>query len=306
MIFIIFAILLILLLAVYRIAFYSSARGRREDIYDIPTSDQYQPKRERMRQLIGELAAVPCETVGITARDGVPLRARYYHTADGAPLEIQVHGYRGSAIRDFCGGAPLGMSHGHNILLVDQRAHGASGGSAITFGVKERFDVLDWIDYAIARFGSSVSIGLYGVSMGAATVLMAAGLDLPENVRGVVADCPYSSPEAIIRKVAREDMHLPPALAMPLIRMSARLFGGFSLRAASATEAVRRAKVPILIIHGEDDRFVPCGMSREICAANPDLVQLETFPGAGHGLSYIVDPERYKRLVAGFEKKILR
>lgn len=298
--------LLFTLFAIYRMAFYSRARGRVENMYDIPASPQYQPQRERMRRLIDDFAAIPFESVEITSRDGLPLRARYYHTADHAPLDILVHGYRGSAIRDFCGGAQIGRSFGHNLLLVDQRAHGASGGTTITFGVRERFDVLDWIAYALKRFGPDVSIGLYGVSMGAATVLMAAGLDLPENVRGVVADCPYSAPEAIIRKVAGEDMHLPASLAMPLVRLSARLIGRFSLREASAVEAVKRAKVPILIIHGEDDRFVSCGMSREIRAANPDCVQLETFPHAGHGLSYIVDTERYTRAVIGFEKKILR
>lgn len=93
---------------------------------------------------------------------------------------------------------------------------------------------------------------------------------------------------------------------MPLVRLSARLFGRFSLRESGAAEAVKRAKVPILIIHGEDDRFVPCDMSREIRAANPDCVQLEIFPDAGHGLSYIVDTARYTRVVVGFEKKILR
>lgn len=308
---IVLVVLLVLIvtavLIIYRIAFYSRERGRQENIYDIPSSPQYQPRREYMKKLIADLAAVPCERVEILSRDGVKLSARYYHSADGAPLQIQFHGYRGSAIRDFCGGARFALEMGHNVLLVDQRANGASGGRTITFGIRERYDVLDWIDYALKRFGAETSIGLYGVSMGAATVLMAAGMpELPDNVRGVVADCPYSSPEAIIRKVAREDMHLPAGLMMPLVKLASRVLGGFSLSADSPVEAVRRARIPILIVHGEDDRFVPCGMSREIRAANPNLVQLETFPGAGHGLSYIVDYGRYARLVVGFEKKILR
>lgn len=308
---IILAVLILLVviavLITYRIAFYSRVRGRKENIYDIPDSPQYQPRREYMKQLIADLAAIPCERVEITARDGTRLSARYYHTADGAPLEIQFHGYRGSAIRDFCGGAQFALEMGHNVLLVDQRGNGASGGATITFGVKERYDALEWIGYAIKRFGPETSIGLYGVSMGAATVLMVAGMpELPNNVHGVVADCPYSSPEAIIRKVAREDMHLPAGAMMPLAHLAARLIGGFSLTADSPVEAVKRAKIPMLVIHGEDDRFVPCSMSREIHRANPDLVQLETFPGAGHGLSYIVDPGRYRRTVIGFEKKILR
>ena len=298
---------LLLLLIIYRIAFYSAERGRKENIYDIPSSPQYQAGRERMRRLIEDFAAIPCERVEITSRDGLKLSARYYHHSDSAPLDILVHGYRGSAIRDFCGGGQISIGRGHNILLLDQRAHGFSGGRTISFGIRERFDVLDWIRYGIRRFGPEVSIGLYGVSMGAATVLMVAGSEeLPENVRGVVADCPYSSPEAIIRKVAGEDMHLPAYLAMPLVRLAARLLGRFSIRADSPVEAVKRAKIPILIIHGEDDRFVPCSMSRELHAANPDRVRLETFPGAGHGLSYIVDTDRYIRAVTGFEKEIMR
>lgn len=295
------------LFAVYGLAFYSPLRGRKENIYDIPSSPQYQPQRERMRGMIEAFAAVPFERVEIASRDGVKLRARYYHVSDSAPLEIQFHGYRGSAIRDFCGGGPIALSLGHNVLLVDQRGNGESGGRTIAFGIKERYDALDWVNYAMERFGKEVAIGLYGVSMGAATVLMAAGMpELPENVRGVAADCPYSSPEAIIRKVAEKDMHLPAFAVMPLARLAARLLGGFSLRADSPVEAVRRARIPILIVHGEDDRFVPCDMSREIRAANPECVRLETFPGAGHGLSYIVDAERYQRLVIDFEKEILR
>lgn len=297
-------ILLILLFfavlyGIYRMAFYSSPRGRVEDIYDIPSSPQYQPQRERMRTLISDLAAVPCEHVSIRSHDGLELHARYYHRSDSAPLEICFHGYRGSAIRDFCGGAQIGLNRGHNILLIDQRAHGASAGSTISFGIRERHDVLSWIDYARSRLGPDIPILLVGVSMGAATVLMTADMDLPANVRGIIADCPFSSPEKIIEKVA-QDMHLPGALLMPFVRLSARILGGFSLRETNAVEAVKRTRVPIMIIHGEDDQFVPCGMSREIHAANPELVTLHTFPGAGHGLSYIVDTQRYTRAVCDF------
>ena len=171
--------------------------------------------------------------------------------------------------------------------------------------MNERRDVLSWVEYIRGRLGQDVPVLLVGVSMGAATVLMAAGMDgLPENVRGVVADCPYSSPAGIIRKVAREDMHLPGALMMPLARLAARIFGGFSVDAASPAEAVKRLKVPALIIHGAEDRFVPCDMSREMARANPDMVRLEVFPGAGHGLSYIVDERRYASAIADFEKEL--
>lgn len=289
----------------YRTAFYSPEK-RKADDYAIPKGAQYEKERQRMRSLIREMDEIPYEAVTISAQDGTKLSARYYHVRDGAPLQIQFHGYRGAAVRDFCGGNKLARESGQNTLVVDQRAHGKSGGTAITFGIRERLDCLCWAEYANQRFGSNTPVFLSGVSMGAATVLMASELELPANVVGIIADCPYSSPEAIIRKVCREDMHLPPALVMPFIRLGARLFGHFDLREASAVQAVRNTSIPILLLHGEDDRFVPCGMSREIFDACTGEKTRITFPGAGHGLSYIVDTETYSEAVSRFVDQCLQ
>ena len=283
----------------YRVAFYAAPRKGDEDVYMIPTEEQYAKDRERLRECIGKLDKIEFQPVTIRSFDGRKLFGRYYHIQDGAPLQIQFHGYRGSALRDLCGGTPLALKLGHNVLLVDQRSHGQSDGNTITFGVLERKDCVEWIKYAQERFGAEVPIVLTGVSMGAATVLMASALPLPENVVGIIADCPYSSPKAVIRKVCR-DMHFPVSVTYPFIRLGARLLGGFSLTEEGAVDAVRESRVPILILHGEDDRFVPCEMSREIAKAAPDKVRLETFPGAGHALSYMVDPERYRRVTAEF------
>ena len=300
-------LLIVLLIAgfSYRTAFYSSAH-RKEDHYALPQGEQYEKERQRMLSLIRQMDDIPYESVFISARDGTRLFARYYHVRDGAPLQIQFHGYRGTALRDFCGGNKLARESGHNTLVVDQRAHGKSSGTTITFGIRERWDCLSWAEYANQRFGSNTPIFLSGVSMGAATVLMASELKLPANVIGIIADCPYSSPEAIIRKVCREDMHLPPALVMPFIRLGARVFGHFDLREAGAVQAVRNTNIPILLLHGEDDRFVPCDMSREIFDACTGEKTRITFPGAGHGLSYIVDTERYSEAVFRFVDQCLK
>ena len=129
-------------------------------------------------------------------------------------------------------------------------------------------------------------------------MLMASGLELPGNVRCIIADCPFSTPEAIIRK-ACVDMGLPQRFVYPFISLGARIFGGFDLTEGNTSEAVKRAKLPILIIHGEEDRFVPCEMSREICASNPQ-VELVTFPKAGHGLSFVTDRLRYEAVIRDF------
>ncbi len=282
----------------YYTAFYAP-RGPVEDHYRLPTGARDDREKNRMLSLIREMDAIPYERVFITAHDGVRLSARYYHVKDGAPLQIQFHGYRGTGVRDFSGGNKLAREMGFNTLLVDQRAHGRSGGHTITFGVRERYDCLSWTDYAVERFGPNVTIFLAGVSMGAATVLMASELPLPGNVAGIIADCPYTSPEAIIEKVCR-DKKIPPSLGMPLLRLGARACGRFDLRAASALEAVRHTEIPILLIHGEADSFVPCDMSRELHDACAGPAWLLTVPGAGHGLSYIVNTGAYARAVESF------
>ena len=299
----VFAALALLALAVtyfaWRVTFFSSSR-QRQGYGELPKGDQYKNGRKLMLSLISDLEEWPYESVETTAFDGIRLFGRYYHVRDGAPVQLQMHGYRGDAIRDFCGGAKLARQLGMNILLVDQRAHGHSGGKAITFGIRERYDCQTWTRYIYMRFGPETPIYLAGVSMGAATVLMAAGLKLPHTVRGIIADCPYSSPEAIIRKVISDDLHLPAPIVFPFVRLAARLFGNFSLRETSAAEAVSHSDIPALLIHGEDDRFVPCGMSAAIAGLCRGPCTFASFPDAGHGLSYIVDPERYGTLVADF------
>ena len=295
---------LILSYVCYRMAFYSS-KNRREGYKRLPEEGQYAPHRQLMSSLYKELEALPFEEVRIKSYDGLTLFGRYYHYRDGAPLEIEFHGYKGHAYRDFCGGNKLSRNSGSNILLVDQRAHGESGGKAITFGVKERFDCLSWCNYAVERFGKDIKIILAGASMGAATVLMASDLPLPENVKGIIADSPYSSPKKIIKKVCGQDMGIPANLAYPFIWLGASLYGGFNVTGASAENAVKSTKIPLLIIHGTDDRYVPYEMSREIFEASAGEKSLLTVEGAGHVLSFTTDPERYKNAVAEFKSKVL-
>ena len=204
-------------------AFYSPVKKRRRN-HELPPGEQYDRVAEYMHSLISELEAVPCERVSIVTFDGLKLYGRYYHVADGAPLQIQFHGYRGTPIRDFCGGCKIARETGYNVLLVDQRAQGESEGKTICFGLKEKYDLVKWVEYANARFGADTRIILVGVSMGGATVLEASELELPENVVGVIADSPFSSPEDIIGCVSKEK-GFNPKFAMPFIKLGARVFG---------------------------------------------------------------------------------
>lgn len=282
----------------YRQCFYSPPQ-KHNDPYEPLVGQQFLAVETEIFRVTGIMERYSFEDVSATAPDGTPLRARYYHLADGAPLMILCHGYRSSALRDCSGGHLLSRKLGFNALVIHQRAHGESGGTAITFGIREREDLHSWIRYANDRFGTDVPIIVYGISMGAATVLMGAELDYPSNVACIMADSPYSSPADIILKVCK-DMGYPPKLAYPFVWLGALIFGHFRLDACSAREAVRHSRIPILLIHGEDDRLVPVEMSNLIARACTCPCQVYTFPNAGHGLCYLTDPQRFERVVFDF------
>ena len=272
--------------------------------YPIPSGRIYEPFRDQMVQWMKEVRAMPSEAVSITSFDGLQLHGKYYEYAPGAPIELMFHGYRGSAERDLCGGVQRCFALGRNALIVDQRASEGSDGHVISFGINEHKDCHTWVDFMVKRFGPDVKIILTGISMGAATVMMAAGKPLPPNVVGVLADCGYSSPKAIIQKVIAQK-GLPPKLSYPFVKLGARLFGHFDLEETSPVEALQHCKLPVIFFHGEADDYVPCYMSRENFDACAGPRKLVTIPGAGHGLSYLVAPEYYLQELRAFFKPYL-
>ena len=297
-----FILLILLIFAgswyAYAVAFYSPKHKRTS--LDAPlVGDQYEAVADNISRISNIMQRISFEEVHIKADDGITLSGRYYHLNDDAPIEILFHGYRSHPYRDCSGGHALARKMGFNTLVVDQRSHSKSEGHTITFGIKERLDCLAWVNYLNKRFGTDTPIILSGLSMGAATVLMAAGLGLPDNVSCIMADSPYSSPVAIIKKVCKDEGY-PVALCTPFLYLGACIFGNFRLGACTANDAVRNAHIPILLIHGEDDRFVPCDMSVEIAANCASRVDVATFPNAGHGLSYMTDPVRYEKVVTRF------
>lgn len=290
-----------LLYFVYKYAFGADPKRLADDT-EIPNEEKYRDHVEGVRRNIQAIKDSVFEKWTITAHDGTKLVGKYYHQADGAPVVLMFHGYRSSAIRDGMGAFRACKEDGYNILMVDQRAHRESGGKCITFGVKERYDCVDWIHEVCRKCGKDVKIILIGLSMGASTVMMATGLDFPENVKGVIADCGYSTPKDILQTVIRT-MKLPVRLAYPVVKLSAKIYGKFDLEGASATEALAKCKVPILFIHGEADELVPCEMSRtnyEACASEKELY---TVAGAGHGLSYLTNVDAYMGKFRGFLEK---
>ena len=236
--------------------------------------------------------------------DGLLLRGKWVPAENPKATIILFHGYHTHYIHDFAGIFSLYHSIGLNLLLVRQRSHGESGGKYITFGVRERKDVRSWVDFHNRTHGMD-NVFLGGMSMGASTLLFAAGEDLPPNVRGITADCGFSSPAEILGHIIRQDYHLPPKLVLPLMEVWARVLGGFSFYECDSRKTLARSKIPVVFIHGTADTFVPCAMSQagyDACTAQREIHLIE---GADHGRGYLFEPDRLtKALVDFFNRNI--
>lgn len=286
-------LLAVVLVGGYAAFYLALVRRPTRDLLQTPYyKEKYGPFFPTMKAATEKWTAEPCESVTITAFDNTRLCGRLYDHPNPRGTVILIHGYRANPIRDFACALDLYRECGLRILTIDQRACGNSGGNYIGMGVLERHDAASWAWYVHDRFGARQSIFLSGLSMGAATVLMATSLPLPENVRGITADCGFDSGWDIIAKVVSQDYHLPAWLVMPLINGYARVLGGFSLRDATAPKALADNTIPVLFIHGREDAFVPCEMTERnyaACASEKRLVIVEK---ADHGMSYLLEPDR--------------
>ena len=267
--------------------------------YRTAPGEIYDPYRPQMIEWIKDLRSRPYEEFSIVSFDGLPLYGKYYECQKGAPIELMFHGYRGTAEQDLCGGVQRCFELGHNAFVVDQRGAGKSGGRTISFGINEHKDCLRWIDCIIDHFGKDVKIILTGISMGASTVLTAAGKELPDNVVFILSDSAFSSPKEIIQKVI-VDMRMPPKLVYPFIKISAKLLGNFDLEETSPMEAMRTCKKPVIFFHGKADDYVPCEMSEKIYEACKTHKEIMLVEDAGHGLSCILDHEGYVKTLKKF------
>ncbi len=291
-------IALLLLLAGY-IAFTVACYRRTGKIMGsgAPNLAPYKEQMEAGREWF--LSTEP-ESVEIVSYDGLRLRGLYLHHPEAKGTILLMHGYRMDGYTDFTCIYKHYYDLGYSLLNVFQRAHALSEGEYIAFGVTERYDCRDWATYIADRFGPEHKIVLDGLSMGATTVLMATGLSLPENVKGVIADCGFTSPWDQLAHLMKTKYHLPVHPLLDLADLFAKMLGGFSLKGYSTLEAMKVNTLPILFLHGEDDVFVPTAFSVRAFEACKAPKRLVTIPGAAHGVSYLVDPETCDRELDAF------
>lgn len=268
------------------------------------TAGVQHPKEQAlmMKQKALEATKIEFEEIEVKSFDGLVLFGKFYQGDIDKPYIILMHGYRGVAERDFGYVLPMMINHRYNVLLIDERSCRKSQGRCVTFGINERKDARTWTYYLLNRFGRDINICLFGISMGAASVLMATELNLPHEVRCIVADCPYSEPKEIIMKTCL-DFKLPPSISFALLKIGAYIYKKIDLEAASPIEAVKHTNIPIELLHGEKDLFVPCEMSKKIEDQCYGYVERHTFKEAGHAYASLVEPERYEMLVTSFIDK---
>lgn len=216
---------------------------------------------------------------------------------------ICVHGYYGN-FRDLNPWAKILFEEGFNVIAPDLRAHGKSSGQYVSMGYFDKDDIVLWINKAIELFGNDCQIVLFGESMGGATVLMASELNLPSNVKCVVADSAYSNAYQAFEYLVEKRGFLPAFLFLPVANFFSKVFSGCDLKKASPIDSVKKTTLPILFFHGSNDKFVPAYMSKEMFdVSNKQICSIYLTKGAGHIQSFAKDPEGYKKVITCFIEK---
>ena len=264
-------------------------------------------RTQKDNQFLAELGAAAkrleekkSETVTVTSLDGVPLVGHFIPSENPKRVIIAMHGWRSSWTKDFGTMSDFWEANDCSVLYAEQRGQNNSGGDYMGFGLTERYDVLNWINWVTERCGSKLPIYLAGVSMGATTVLMAAGLNLPSNVHGIAGDCGFTSPQAIWKHVANKNLHLVYGLRSIMADTMFKERLQMATNDYSTVEALKNSKTPILLVHGTEDHFVPVEMTYENYVACAAPKKLFIVPGADHGMSYYTDKQGYEKTIEEF------
>ncbi len=201
------------------------------------------------------------------------------------------HGYFGN-INSVIPGAKLFYNLGYNLLLIDARACGKSEGSFIGLGYLDKFDLIKWLEF-LNRTYKDIKIFLFGASMGASTVMMASGEKLPDNAKGIIEDCGYSSITKEFSYQAKVLYKLPSFPLIPILSLITKIRAGYWLENVKPLNAVERSKVPMLFIHGGKDTFVPSSMLYELYKRKNGVKSKLLIKAAGHGSSYWMGYKKY-------------
>lgn len=240
-----------------------------------------------------------------SSQGGLHLKARYYPAATTTPKTmVVVHGFGdnsltlGNYIRFF-------HQAGYNVLAPDNRSHGHSQGKYIGFGWQDRQDLQDWIQQLIRRKGSNVQIGLFGVSMGASTVMYYLGLKVPKQVKTAIADCGYASINGELTYELKRLFNLPSVPLIPTANLYTQALAHYSLYDGETAQTLKHNRIPLFIIHGTKDTFVPTSNAKLNYQNDSGPKKLWLVKGAKHARSYQKNPALYQKRVLSWTAKYL-
>ena len=254
--------------------------------YNIP---KFKPFRE-----------LPFESADIISFDGLRLHADFLRGEPGTKVTmIFCHGYKSEAAFDFAAMYDFYRSLGYNLVYLNMRAHGKSGGKYIGFGVLDRFDVQSWAK-KVAELFPDTSIFLHGMSMGAASILQSADLELDPAVCGIIADCGFSSTNEVFRNLVGGLYHLPATPFVDIFEAVNRMTAGYGFTDADSVRSMEKSRLPLAYICGDCDRYVPLDMAMRIYNACVQDKVLLIAEGAGHAASFMTENEKYKNLITEF------
>ena len=240
------------------------------------------------------------EDVFINSFDNLKLHAYILKTENSDKWAITVHGYTNKA-ESMSAMAYKYHSLGYNILMPDLRGHGKSEGSYVGMGWHDRLDILKWIDLIIKE-NKDAKILLHGISMGAGTVMMVSGEELPENVKVIIEDCGYTSAKEQLAYNLKTMFKLPSFPILNFCSLITKIKDNYFLSEASAIKQLQKAKVPILFIHGDKDKFVPFYMLDKLynaCSSKKDKLVVKD---VGHAKSESLKSDLYWNKVEDFIK----
>lgn len=277
----------------------SDSAERNVDEEVTPTSDAESiiAENEKIEDAKGDVFAPTLSDAGITANDGIALKANYRTYEGSNKWVIIIHGYKSNKENMMAFGAEY-YNRGYNVLLPDNRAHGESEGDYIGMGWLDKDDIALWVNW-IAQQNSEAQIILHGVSMGGATTMMVSGMNLP-SVVGYIEDCGYTSAWDIFVSELDARFSLPPFPIMHISNIVATLKAGYDFKDASALEQVKLCQQPMLFIHGDKDDFVPVDMIYQLYDAANCEKDIYIVNNAGHADAKNYDPNAYWNRIFGF------
>lgn len=242
----------------------------------------------------------------IINREGKRLHSYYISASEPtAKTAMLIHGYTDNAISMLMLGHLYNREWNYNVFLPDLQYHGLSEGRAIQMGWKDRLDVMEWMDVANHLYGDSARIVVHGISMGAATTMMVSGEDVPDYVRCFVEDCGYTSVWDEFSQEIQVRFNLP---VFPLLYTGdwlCRIKYGWGMKEASSLEQVKKSRLPMYFIHGDEDTFVPTWMVYPLYEAKPGPKELWIVPQTKHAVAFYNHPVEYAARVKSFVDKYI-